>query len=168
MNSKPSTSDDSACPNPGMRHCEHPICYRVPTGLGSVQMNVVRGLFGLAEKSVQRLHVVTDIREEPVVRAVALPVLSDWQRPGVDQEVHRLQPVMATLIGSLGDTPANDADQSARISAVRKFIRRNSRNAALDVDSVAQYPHRLFDAIGSRGGCVPRRVNRMREVSHDC
>jgi hypothetical protein len=126
--------------------------YRVPTGLGSAQMNVDRGLLGLDEKSVQRLHAWTHIREKPVVRVVVLSVLSDWQRPGIDQEVHHLQPVvrsvMAALIGSLLDTPAGDADQPARISAVRKFIRKNSRNPAVDVDSVALHPHRLFDAIG--------------------
>jgi AraC-like DNA-binding protein len=120
--------------------------FQAPAGLRSVQMNVDRGLLGLDEKSVQRLHALPDIREHPLVRALILPVLSDLQRPGIDQEVHRLQPVvrsvMAALIGSLLDAPADDADlKPARISATRKFMRKNSRNPALDVDAVAQYSH---------------------------
>jgi AraC-like DNA-binding protein len=120
--------------------------FHAPAGLGSVQINVDRGLLGLDEKSVQRLHALTDIRENPLVRALVLPALSDWHRPGMEHEVHRLQPVvrsvMAALIGSLLDPPGDEADlRPARILAIRKFMRKNSRNPALDVDAVVEYSH---------------------------
>ncbi|MGW6174761.1 helix-turn-helix domain-containing protein [Arthrobacter sp. NPDC055138] len=120
--------------------------FHAPAGLGSVQINVDRGLLGLDEKSVQRLQALTDISAHPLVRALILPTLSGWQRPGLDQEVDRLQPVirsvMAALIGSLLDCPADDADlRQARILAIRKFMRKNSSNPVLDVDAVAEYSH---------------------------
>ncbi|WP_231497407.1 helix-turn-helix domain-containing protein [Arthrobacter sp. MA-N2] len=56
----------------------------------------------------------------------------------------RLQPVlrsmMTALVNSLLETPAEDGDlRLARIAAIKKFIRRNYRNRALDVDEVVAY-----------------------------
>ncbi|WP_312179309.1 helix-turn-helix domain-containing protein [Arthrobacter sp.] len=120
--------------------------FHAPAGLGAVQINIDRGLLGLDEKSVQRLQALTDIRSNPVVRSLIVPVLSGWQHPDMDQEVDRLQPVvrsvMAALIGSLFDTHTDDADlRTARILTIRKFMRKNARNPALDVDAVVEYSH---------------------------
>ncbi|WP_225217253.1 helix-turn-helix domain-containing protein [Arthrobacter pullicola] len=120
--------------------------FHAPAGLGAVQINIDRGLLGLDEKSVERLQALTDIRTNPVVRSLIIPMLSGWQHPDMDQEVDRLLPVvrsvMAALIGSLFDTHIDDADlRAARILAIRKFMRKNARNRALDVDAVVEYSH---------------------------
>lgn len=120
--------------------------FHAPAGLRTVQINIDRRLLGLDEKSVQQLQALTDIRSNPVVRSLIVPVLSGWQHPDMDQEVDRLLPVvrsvMVALIGSLFETPADDADlRTARILTIRKFMRKNARNPALDVDAVVEYSH---------------------------
>jgi AraC-like DNA-binding protein len=118
--------------------------FNAPVGLGTVQINIDRNLLGLDEKSVERLQRMADIRENPLVGGLLLPALSDWQRTGIEREVHRLEPVarsmMAALISSLLEAPAEAGDlKPARIAAVKKFIRRNYRNQDLDVDAVVAY-----------------------------
>jgi AraC-like DNA-binding protein len=118
--------------------------FHAPAGLTSVQINLDRCLLGLDEKSVKRLQAMADIRENPLVRGLILPMLSDWQRTGIDQEVQRLQPVvrsiMTALISSLLEAPAEDVDlKPARLAAIKKFILKNYRNPALDVDAVVAY-----------------------------
>jgi AraC-like DNA-binding protein len=118
--------------------------FNAPGGLGTVQINIDRSLLGLSEKSVERLQRMTDIRENPLVRGLLLPVLSDWQRTGIERDVHRLDPVvrsmMAALTSSLLEAPAEAGDlKPARLAAVKKFIHRNYRNQDLDVDAVVAY-----------------------------
>ena len=120
--------------------------FHAPGGLGSVQINVDGGLLGMDEKSMHRLQALSDIRANPLVRALVLPLLTEWQRPEMGEQIDRLQPVvrsvMAAMISSLLDLPAEEADlRTARLLAVRKFIRKNSRNPALDVDAVVKYSH---------------------------
>jgi AraC-like DNA-binding protein len=117
--------------------------FKAPAGLGTVQINIDRSLLGLEEKSAKRLQRIADIRENPLVRGLLLPWLSDWQRTGIYQEVHRLEPVvrslMAALSSSLLEAPADADLKPARLAAVKKFIRRNFRNQDLDVDAVVAY-----------------------------
>ncbi|MFE4541032.1 helix-turn-helix domain-containing protein [Arthrobacter sp. NPDC056727] len=113
-------------------------------GLGTVQINIDSNLLGLDEKSVKRLQRMTDVRENPLVRGLLVPWLSDWQRTDIEREVHRLEPVvrsmMAALISSLLEAPAADDDlKPARLAAVKKFIHRNYRNQDLDVEAVVAY-----------------------------
>ncbi|PNH85932.1 helix-turn-helix domain-containing protein [Arthrobacter sp. AFG20] len=117
--------------------------FNAHAGLGTVQLNIDCSLLGLDEKSVNRLQRMTDIRENPLVRGLLLPWLSDWQRTGIEREVHRLEPVvrsmMAALTSSLLEAPAADDLKPARLAAVKKFIHRNYRNQDLDVDAVVAY-----------------------------
>jgi AraC-like DNA-binding protein len=118
--------------------------FHAPAGLSAVRLQLDRCLLGLDDKSVNQLQGLADIREHPLVRGLILPALSGWQRTSIDQEMHRLQPVvrsmMTALVSSLLEAPAEDADlKPARIAAIRKFIRKNYRNQALDVDEVVAY-----------------------------
>jgi AraC-like DNA-binding protein len=118
--------------------------FNAPVGLGTVQINIDRSLLGLGEKSVERLQRMADIRENPLVRGLLLPVLSDWQRTGIERDAHRLDPVvrsmMAALTSSLLEAPAEAGDlKPARLAAVKKFIHRNYRNQDLDVEAVVAY-----------------------------
>jgi AraC-like DNA-binding protein len=121
-----------------------PGSFHAPTGLSAVRIQLDRSLLGLDDKTVKRLEGLADIREHPLVRGLILPALSGWQRTGMDQEMHRLRPVvrsmMTALASSLLDAPAEDGDlKPARIAAVKNFLRKNFRNQALDVDEVVAY-----------------------------
>ncbi|MET1155137.1 helix-turn-helix domain-containing protein, partial [Arthrobacter sp.] len=103
-----------------------------------------RGLVGLDDRAVKRLQRLGDIRENPIMRGLILPALGAWQRTGIAHEMQRLQPVarsmMTALISSLLETPADPGDlRLARITAIKKFVRKNFRNAALTVDEVVAY-----------------------------
>ncbi|MFE4836337.1 helix-turn-helix domain-containing protein [Arthrobacter sp. NPDC056691] len=117
--------------------------FTAPAGLATVQLNIDRSLLGLDEKSVKRLQRMTDVRENPMVRGLLLPWLSDWQRTGIERAVHRLGPVarsmMVALISSLLEEPAAGDLKPARLAAIKKFIHRNYRNQDLDVDAVVAY-----------------------------
>ncbi|MGO4856860.1 helix-turn-helix domain-containing protein [Arthrobacter sp. 2MCAF14] len=118
--------------------------FHAPAGLSAVRLQLDRCLLGLDDKTVKRLQGLADIRENPLVRGLILPALSGWQRTGIGQEAPRLQPVlrsmMTALVSSLLETPAEPGDlKLARVAAIKKFIRRNYRNRALDVDEVVAY-----------------------------
>jgi AraC-like DNA-binding protein len=118
--------------------------FHAPTGLSAVRIQLDRSLMGLDDNAVKRLEGLADISEHSLVRGLILPVLSGWQRTGMDQEMARLQPVvrsmMTALVSSLLEAPAEDGDlKPARIAAVKKFIRKNFRNQALDVNEVVAY-----------------------------
>jgi AraC-like DNA-binding protein len=118
--------------------------FHAPAGLSAVRIQLDRSQLGLDDKSVKRLEGLADIREHPLVRGLILPVLSGWQGTGIDQEMQHLQPVvrsmMTALASSLLETPAEHGNlKPARITAIKKFIRRNYRNQALDVDEVVAY-----------------------------
>jgi AraC-like DNA-binding protein len=121
-----------------------PGSFYAPAGLSAVRIDLDRFLLGLDDKSVKRLQGLADIRANPLVGGLIIPALSGWQRMGMDQEVERLQPVlrsmMTALVSSLLEVRAEDGDlRLARIRAIKKFIRKNYRNQALDVDEVVAY-----------------------------
>jgi AraC-like DNA-binding protein len=121
-----------------------PGSFYAPAGLSAVRIDLDRCLLVLDDKSVKRLQGLADIRENPLVRGLILPALSGWQRMGMDQEVQRLRPVvrsmMTALVSSLLEAAAENGDlRLARIAAIKKFIRKNYRNQALDVDEVVAY-----------------------------
>lgn len=118
--------------------------FHAPAGLSAVRLQLDRRLLGLDDKLMKRLQGLADIRENPLVRGLILPLLSGWQRTGIDQEMTRLQPVvrsmMTALVNSLLEAPADPSDTKlARIVAIKKFIRKNYRNQALDVDEIVAY-----------------------------
>lgn len=121
-----------------------PGSFYAPAGLRAVRIQFDRHLLGLDDKSTKRLQGLADIRENPLVRGLILPALSSWQQAGIDRDAPRLQPVfrsmMTALIGSLLETPVDDGDvKLARIAAIKKFVRRNYGNPALDVNEVVAY-----------------------------
>jgi AraC-like DNA-binding protein len=118
--------------------------FHAPAGLSAVRLHFDRDLLGLDDRSVKRLQGLADIRENPIMSGLTLPALSGWQRTGMAQEMHRLQPVfrtmMTALVSSLLETPAHLGDtRLARIAAIKKFVRKNFRNPALTVDEVVAY-----------------------------
>jgi AraC-like DNA-binding protein len=118
--------------------------FHAPAGLSAVRVHFDRGLLGLDDRSVKRLQGLADIRENPIMCGLILPALSGWQRTVVAQEMHRLQPVvrsmMTALVSSLLETTADPGDlRLARIAAIKKFLRKNFRNPALTVDEVVAY-----------------------------
>lgn len=129
-----------------VRFLDHssPGSFYAPSGLSAVRIGFDRHLLGLDDKSMKRLQGLADVRDNPLVRGLVLPALSSWQQADLDREVLRLQPVfrsmMAALIASLLEAPVDDANvKMARIGAIKKFIRRNFRNPALDVNEVVAY-----------------------------
>jgi AraC-like DNA-binding protein len=118
--------------------------FHAPAGLSAVRIHFDRGLLGLDDGSVKRLQGLADIRKNPIMRGLILPALSGWQRTVVAQEMHRLQPVvrsmMTALVSSLLETTAAPGDlKLARIAAIQKFVHKNFRNPALTVDEVVAY-----------------------------
>lgn len=63
--------------------------FYAPTGLSAVRIQLDRSLLGLDDKSMKRLEGLADIRGHSLVRGMILPVLSGWQRTGMDQEMPR-------------------------------------------------------------------------------
>jgi AraC-like DNA-binding protein len=66
-----------------------------------------------------------------------------WKRPGIDREASGtadiLRSVMATLVGSLLETPVDDEAQKPALSrAVKKYLDASYDNPELDVAMVAQ------------------------------
>jgi AraC-like DNA-binding protein len=133
--------------SPGtVRFLDHssPGSFHAPSGLSAVRIHFDRYLLGLDDKSMRRLQGLADVRDNPLVRGLVLPALSSWQQADLEGEIPRLQPVfrsmMTALIGSLLEAPVDDANiKPARIAAIKKFMRRNFRNPALDVDEVVAY-----------------------------
>lgn len=122
----------------------YPGSFHAPSGLSAVRIQFDRQLMGLDDQSMKRLEGLGDIRTHPMVRGLILPALCSWQEPDLGRDLPRLQPVfrsmMTALIGSLLEAPADDSDMKpARIAAVKKFIRMNYRNPALDVGEVVAY-----------------------------
>jgi AraC-like DNA-binding protein len=118
--------------------------FHAPAGLSAVRIQLDRRLLGLDDKTMKRLQRLADIRENAMVRGLILPALSGWQGTGIDQEMGHFQPVvrsmMTGLVSSLLETPAEPGDlKLARIAAVKRYIRKNYQNQALDVDEVVAY-----------------------------
>jgi AraC-like DNA-binding protein len=118
--------------------------FYAPAGLSAVRIQFDRHLLGLDDNSMKRLQGLADIRENPLVRGLILPALSSWQQAGIDRDIPRLQPVyrsmMTALIGSLLEAPVDDRDvKLARVTAIKKFVRKNYRNPDLDVNEVVAY-----------------------------
>ncbi|MFJ4207829.1 helix-turn-helix domain-containing protein [Paenarthrobacter sp. NPDC089675] len=129
-----------------VRFMDHssPGSFYAPAGLSAVRIHFDRHLLGLDDRTMKRLERLADIRQHPMVRGLILPALSSWQDANLQTELPRLQPVfrsmMTSLISSLLEAPADDSDvRPARIAAIKKFIRRNYRNPALDVAEVVAY-----------------------------
>ncbi|VXC47951.1 Transcriptional regulator, AraC family [Arthrobacter sp. 9AX] len=129
-----------------VRFLDHssPGSFYAPDGLSAVRMQFDGQLLGLDGKSMKRLQGLGDIRENSLVRGLILPALSSWQRADLGQEIPRLRPVfrsmMTALVGSLLEAPVDGADvKLARIAAIKKFVCRNYRNPALDVNEVVAY-----------------------------
>jgi AraC-like DNA-binding protein len=121
-----------------------PGSFHAPSGFSSVQVRFDRRLLGLDDKTMKQLRGLPDIRDNAIVRGIILPALSGWQRTGLAQEMHRLQPVfrsmLTALAASLLESPAEPGDlKLVRIAGIKKFIRRNYHNRALDVDEVVAY-----------------------------
>lgn len=120
--------------------------FHAPAGFSAVRVHFDRNLLGLDDKAMKRLKGLPDIRQNPILRGLILPALSGWQRTAIAKEVHHLQPVvrsmMLALVNSLLETPADPDDlKLARITSIKKFVRKNFRNPALTVDEVVAYSY---------------------------
>lgn len=118
--------------------------FYAPAGLSAVRIQFDRNLLGLDDNRMKRLQGLGDIRENPLVRGLILPAMSSWQHAGIDRDIPRLEPVfrsmMTALIGSLLETPVDlGSVKLARVAGIKKFVRKNYRNPALDVNDVVAY-----------------------------
>ena len=72
-----------------------------------------------------------------------IPALLSWKRPGIDREASGtadiFRSVMATLVGSLLETPVDDEKQKlAQFPAVKKYLDASYDNPDLDVATVVE------------------------------
>jgi transcriptional regulator GlxA family with amidase domain len=77
------------------------------------------------------------------VGTFVIPALLSWKRPGIDREASGtadiLRSVMATLVGSLLETPVGDEAQKPAVSrAIKRYLDASYDNPDLDVEMVAR------------------------------
>ncbi|MDQ0662515.1 AraC-like DNA-binding protein [Arthrobacter ulcerisalmonis] len=117
--------------------------FEAPQGFHALQLNIDRSSLGVREAALGSLLRLPDLAKHPIVGTFVIPALMSWKRPGIDQEASGtaeiLRSLMATLVGSLLETPIDDeAQKPALRRAVKKYIDASYNNPDLDVAMVAE------------------------------
>jgi AraC-like DNA-binding protein len=117
--------------------------FDAPEGFHALQVNIDRSSLDLSEAALGSLLRLPDLAKHPIVGTFVIPALLSWKRQGIDREATGtgdiLRSVMATLVGSLLETPVSDEAQKPALSrAVKKYLDANYDNADLDVATVAE------------------------------
>jgi AraC-like DNA-binding protein len=117
--------------------------FDAPEGFHALQINIDRSSLGVSEAELGSLLRMPDLAKHPIVGTFVIPALLSWKRPGIDREAPGtadiLRSVMATLVGSLLETPADDEAQKPALSlAVKKYLDSSYGNRDLDVAMVAE------------------------------
>jgi AraC-like DNA-binding protein len=117
--------------------------FDAPEGFHALQINIDRSSLGVSGAALRSLLRVPDLAKHPIVGTFVIPALMSWKRPGIDREAPGtadiLRSVMATLVGSLLETPVDDEAQKPALSrAVKKYIDASYENPNLDVAMVAE------------------------------
>ena len=117
--------------------------FEAPEGFHALQLNIDRSSLNVSEAALGSLLRLPDLAKHPIVGTFVIPALLSWKRPGIDQEATGtadiLRSVMATLVGSLLETPVADEAQKPALSrAVKKYLDASFENPNLDVAMVAE------------------------------
>ena len=117
--------------------------FDAPEGFHALQINIDRRSLDVSEAALGSLLRLPDLAKHPIVGTFVIPALLSWKRPGIDREASGtadiLRSVMATLVGSLLETPVDDEAQKPALSrAVKKYLDASYDNPDLDVATVAE------------------------------
>jgi AraC-like DNA-binding protein len=117
--------------------------FDAPEGFHALQLNIDRSSLNVNEAGLRTLTRMPDLAKHPIVGTFVIPALMSWKRPGIDGEASGtgdiLRSVMATLVGSLLETPVDDETQKPALSrAVKKYLDASYENPDLDVAMVAE------------------------------
>ncbi|XJN62663.1 helix-turn-helix domain-containing protein [Arthrobacter sp. UC242_113] len=117
--------------------------FDAPEGFHALQLNINRSSLNVSEAQLRSLLRLPDLARHPIVGTFVIPALMSWKRPGIDKETSGtadiLRSVMATLVGSLLETPVDDAAQKPALSReVKKYLDASYDNPDLDVAMVAE------------------------------
>jgi AraC-like DNA-binding protein len=117
--------------------------FDAPEGFHALQLNIVRSSLNVSEAELRSLVRLPDLAKHPIVGTFVIPALMSWKRPGIDREAAGtadiLRSVMATLVGSLLETPVDDEAQKPALSReVKKYLDASFENPNLDVAMVAE------------------------------
>jgi AraC-like DNA-binding protein len=117
--------------------------FEAPEGFHALQLNIDRSSLNVSEAGLGTLLRVPDLAKHPIVGTFVIPALMSWKRPGIDREAPGtadiLRSVMATLVGSLLETPVDDEAQRPALSrAIKKYLDASYDNPDLDVSMVAE------------------------------
>ena len=117
--------------------------FDAPEGFHALQLNIDRSSLNVSEAQLRSLLRSPDLAKHPIVGTFVIPALMSWKRPGIDREASGtadiLRSVMATLVGSLLETPVDDAAKKPVLSrAVKKYLEASYDNPNLDVAMVAE------------------------------
>jgi AraC-like DNA-binding protein len=117
--------------------------FDAPEGFHALQINIDRSSLDVSEAALVSLLHLPDLAKHPIVGTFVIPALLSWKRPGIDREASGtadiLRSLMATLVGSLLETPIDDeAQKPALRRAVKKYLDASHDNPDLDVAMVAE------------------------------
>lgn len=117
--------------------------FDAPEGFHALQINIDRSGLDVSEAALGSLLRLPDLAKHPIVGTFVIPALMSWKRPGIDRGASGtadiLRSVMATLVGSLLETPVDDEAQKPVLSrAVKKYLDASYDNPNLDVAMVAE------------------------------
>ncbi|ABM06618.1 transcriptional regulator, AraC family domain [Paenarthrobacter aurescens TC1] len=116
--------------------------FDAPEGFHAQQLNIDRISLNVSEGGLRSLLRLPDLASHPIVGTFVVPALMSWKRPGIDSEASAtgeiLRSVMATLVGSLLESPVDDEAQKPALSrAVKKYLETSFDNPSLDVAMIA-------------------------------
>lgn len=117
--------------------------FDAPEGFHALQINIDRSSLNVSEAALGSLLRLPDLAKHPIVGTFVIPALLSWKRPGIDREASGtgdiFRSVMATLVGSLLETPVDDEAQKPALSrAVKRYLDSSYDNPNLDVGMVAE------------------------------
>jgi AraC-like DNA-binding protein len=117
--------------------------FDAPEGFHALQINIDRSSLDVSEAALGSLIRLPDLAKHPLVGTFVIPALLSWKRPGIDREASGtadiLRSLMATLVGSLLETPIDDEAQTPALRrAVKKYLDASHGNPDLDVAMVAE------------------------------
>jgi AraC-like DNA-binding protein len=117
--------------------------FDAPEGFHALQLNIDRSSLNVSEAEMRSLLRLPELAKHPIVGTFVVPALMSWKRPGIDREASAtadiLRSVMATLVGSLLETPVDDEAQKPVLSrAVKNYLSASYDNPDLDVAMVAE------------------------------
>ncbi|MEW1823219.1 helix-turn-helix domain-containing protein [Arthrobacter sp. NPDC080031] len=117
--------------------------FDAPEGFHALQINIDRSSLEVSDAALRSLHRLPDLAKHPIVGTFVIPALLSWKRPGIERQASGtadiFRSVMATLVGSLLETPVDDEAQKPTLRlAVNRYLDSNYDNPDLDVGMVAE------------------------------